>query len=66
VYSSPNIVRVINQGGCGGRDMWHAWGCLQGFGWETRKEEPLGRPRHRCEDNVKMALGREGDSASSG
>jgi hypothetical protein len=40
--------------------------CSQGFDWEVRKEEPLGRPRHRCEDNVKMDLGREGDSASSG
>jgi hypothetical protein len=23
LYSSQNIVRVINQGGCGGQDMWH-------------------------------------------
>jgi hypothetical protein len=37
--------------------MWHAWGrerCLQGFGWEARKQEPLGRPRRRWEDNFKM------------
>jgi hypothetical protein len=25
LYSSPNTVRVINQGELGGRDMWHAW-----------------------------------------
>jgi hypothetical protein len=34
----------LNQGGWGGRDMWHAWGrrgekCLYGFGWEARREE---------------------------
>jgi hypothetical protein len=35
--------------------MWHAWGgerCLQGFGWEARRQETLGRPRHRGEDNI--------------
>jgi hypothetical protein len=26
MYSSLNIVRVVNQGGRGGQDMWHAWG----------------------------------------
>jgi hypothetical protein len=26
LYSLPNIVRWLNQGGCGGQDMWHAWG----------------------------------------
>jgi hypothetical protein len=39
--------------------MWHAWGgerCLQGFGWEARKEETTARPRHRWEDNIKMDL----------
>jgi len=30
--------------------------CLQGFGWETRGRRPLGRPRHRWEDDVKMDL----------
>jgi hypothetical protein len=39
--------------------MWFAWGrerCLQGFGWEARGQEPLGRPRRRWEDNIKMNL----------
>jgi hypothetical protein len=39
--------------------MWHAWGgemCLRGFGWEVRRERPLGRPRRRWEDNIKMDL----------
>jgi hypothetical protein len=34
--------------------------CLQGFGWEARKQEPLGRPRRRWEDNIKMDLGEIG------
>jgi len=28
----------------------------QGFGGETRGKEPLGRPRRRWEDNIKMDL----------
>jgi hypothetical protein len=27
-----------------------------GFGWEARSERPLGRLRHRWEDNIKMDL----------
>jgi hypothetical protein len=30
--------------------------CLQGFGWESRRERPLRRPRRRYEDNIKMDL----------
>ena len=29
---------------------------VQGAGGETRGEEPLGRPRHRWEDNIRMDL----------
>jgi len=29
---------------------------IQGFGGETRGKQPLGRPRHRWEDNIKMGL----------
>jgi hypothetical protein len=39
--------------------MWHIWGgerCLQGVGWEPKGKRPLGRPRHRWEDNIKMDL----------
>jgi hypothetical protein len=25
LYSSPDIIRRIKQGKCGGRGMWHAW-----------------------------------------
>jgi hypothetical protein len=30
--------------------------CLRGFGWEARRKRPLGRPRCRWEDNIKMDL----------
>jgi hypothetical protein len=36
------LLGCLNQGECGGLDMWHAWGgvrCLQGFGWDVRKQE---------------------------
>jgi len=29
---------------------------IQGFGGETWGKRPLGRPRHRWEDNIKMDL----------
>jgi hypothetical protein len=30
--------------------------CLQGFGWRLEGTRPLGRPRRRWEDNIKMDL----------
>jgi len=30
--------------------------CLQYFGWKTWRERPLGRPRCRWEDNIRMDL----------
>ena len=30
--------------------------CAQGFGGETCGKKPLGRPRCRWEDNIKMVL----------
>jgi hypothetical protein len=40
--------------------MWHAWerrGKCTGFWWESPKEKrPLGRPRRRWEDGIKMDL----------
>jgi hypothetical protein len=50
--------------------MWHAWGgerCLQGFSWEAEGKRPLGRPRRRWEDNIKVDLreiGIDGDQWS--
>jgi len=30
--------------------------CIQGFGGKPEGKRPLGRPRHRWEDNIKMDL----------
>jgi len=30
--------------------------CLQGFGWRPEDKRPLGRPRCRGEDNIKLDL----------
>jgi hypothetical protein len=57
LYSSPNIVRVIKSrrmrwaghvARMGGGEM-----CLQGFGWDARRQETT---RRRWEDNIKMDL----------
>jgi hypothetical protein len=59
LYSSPNIVRVIKSR----RMRWTGHvarmgegRCLQDFGWDARRQEPLGRPRRRWEGNIKMDL----------
>jgi hypothetical protein len=39
--------------------MWHAWGrgeVFTGFWFGGPKLRPLGRPRRRWEDNIKMYL----------
>jgi hypothetical protein len=39
--------------------MWHYEGgkrYMQGFGGKTRGKKPLGRPRHRWDDNIKINL----------
>ena len=30
--------------------------CIQGFDGKTREKEPLGKPRHTHEDNIKIDL----------
>jgi len=60
VYSSPNIVRVIKSR----RMKWAGHVVLMGEGrgvyrvlvGKPERKRPLGRPRHRWEDNVKMDL----------
>ena len=39
--------------------MWHVWvrrGGVQGLDGETGGKEPLGRPRRRWVDNIRMDL----------
>jgi hypothetical protein len=39
--------------------MWHAWEKREkctGFWWKARRKEPLGRPRRRWEDGIRMDL----------
>jgi hypothetical protein len=31
-------------------------GCIQHFGWDAEGRRPLGSPRRRWEDNIKMDL----------
>jgi hypothetical protein len=56
LYATTNIIRVIKwdvRGGtCStyGRDEK----CTQDFGRKFGLERPLGRPRHRWEDNIRM------------
>ena len=57
LYSSPNIVRVIKS-----RRMRWAGHLARmgegytGFWWGKQGKRPLGRPRYRWEDNIKMKL----------
>jgi hypothetical protein len=35
---------------------WGEQRCIQDFGGKPEEERPLGRPRHRWEDNIEMDL----------
>jgi len=60
LYCSSNIVRVnkIEKNEMGG--SCSAYGCeerrIQGFGMETVGKRPLGRPRRKWENNIKVDL----------
>jgi hypothetical protein len=54
LYSSPNIVRVIKS-----RREVRFYGALV---WRLEGKRPLGRPRHRWQDNIKMDLREKGIS----
>jgi hypothetical protein len=64
LYSSPNIVRVIKSR----RIRWAGHVARMGEGraayrvlvGRSKGKRPLGRPRHRWEDNIKMDLGEKG------
>jgi hypothetical protein len=54
----PQILGRSNQGECGGRFMWQAWertGKCALVGKQEGKR-PLGRPRRRWEDGIRMDL----------
>jgi hypothetical protein len=58
LYSSPNIVRVVKSR----RMIWAGHVARMGeergvhrvLVGKPEGKRPLGRPRHRCEDNIKM------------
>jgi len=57
LYSSPNIVRVIkSKKVVWSRHVAHVGRgeVYSGFLWGNLRERPLGRPRRRWEDNIKM------------
>jgi len=64
MYASPNVVRVINSrrmrwgpggGGHVNRMVERRGECSVLVG-KPERQRPLGRPRHRWEDNIKMDL----------
>jgi len=60
LYSSPNIVQVIKSR----RMRWAGYvasmgersGAYRVWVWKPEGKRPLGRPRHRWEDNINMDL----------
>jgi hypothetical protein len=58
LYSSPNIIRLMKSR----RLRWAGHvahmgerrGANRGLVGKPEGRRPLGRPRHRCEDNIKM------------
>jgi hypothetical protein len=54
LYLSPNIIWVIKSR----RTRWarHVDMCIQVFGERTAGKKPLGRPRHRWKNDVKMDI----------
>jgi hypothetical protein len=58
LYSSPNIIQEIKSGRMEMDRACSMYGEVHtGFGLANlRKKTPLGRPRHRREDNIKMNL----------
>ena len=70
LYSLPNIIRVIKsrrmkRAGHVARmgERKSAYNVLVG---KPEGKSPLGRPRHRCEDNIKMELQEVGSGAWNG
>jgi hypothetical protein len=58
LYSSPSIIRIIKSMRWAGhvalmREKTNAYGLLVG---KPEGKKPLGRPRRRCVDNIKMDI----------
>jgi hypothetical protein len=70
LYSSPNIIRVIKSR----RLRWagqiartaKSRGAYRVLIGKTEERRPLGRQRHKCEDNIKMDLREVGWGARIG
>ena len=57
LYSLPNIVRVVKSRRMGWSCMWRVWGGVHRvLVGKPEEKRPLGRPRRRWEDNIKMDL----------
>ena len=58
LYCSPNIARVIKSRRMRWMEHVARMGETRGVYWvlvgKPAGKTPLGRPRHRCEDNIKM------------
>jgi len=53
-YSGDQIKKNEMRRACGTYQRLER--CVQNFGWEARGKKPLGRPRRRWEDNIKMNI----------
>jgi hypothetical protein len=62
LYSLPNIVRVIKSR----RMRWEERCVYRVLDGRTERKRPLGRPKHRWEDNIEMDLGEIGINGSMG
>jgi hypothetical protein len=63
LYSSPSIIRIVKSR----RMRWAGHvarmgrrGTLIDYWWESQGKRPLGRPRRRWMDNIRMDLGEVG------
>jgi hypothetical protein len=61
LYSSPNIIRQIKSKRMRWAGMWQAWErrekCTRFLVGKPKGKSPLGRPRRRFEDGIRMDLG---------
>jgi hypothetical protein len=58
LYSSPDIIRQVKANEVGGECGTHGRGekSVQGLCGKPEGKRPLGRPRHRWEDGIRMDL----------